>query len=357
MHGTMNARTMLAVLLVSATLACSGGSAPRPEKAPQPEPAADLEVIPCGEDDGGVECFERRRDTCREGVAAWRFDLAMLGEPFATVHVSELGLLRLDHRSRRMFGTGGELWLSCMDGCDGGAAACFPYRMPTTLGFAMDETCERQTVAGEPWHGRDSRVLRVTCSDGAGEVRYVPSLEPIRAALGAAGMIDESDALAALEGLPVSMELDGEPLFSIGALAEVGCPVFDYPEGHAVFGAPADFDELQRVLPMLDLQFQERAKARVNQMLEQMFDEVAPQLLEQIGTMCIGERAAYDADEVEDCLAERPELREPAQALVSDATAPLLEVAGRRIKLAYDLVEEVFDVPLCRHFTAADPDP
>jgi hypothetical protein len=296
-------------------------------------------------------CVAAVRTGCQPGAA---HRLRFSGVP--PLAVGPGGLIRLDHLGGQLLGTDGSQWLACFEDCPGGGGEriCFPLSLPLEVSWSPASGCQRKTRPAPPWHGRPSEVVALTCPDGVSELRHVPELSPVRRELVRAGVIDERDALAGLEGLVVEMGAGGAVESALEELEPVSCEEFAPPAGYRVMaGAEARrrleasaaedtrrlSSEVEAVRTAMAVEAVWRAKA-----------ELMPGFRQQFGEEC--RAAGHDPDldaELEACVAAREETEAPFRAAVARETRRLV---GERREELDAMTREVLVGPMCRRAAA-----
>jgi hypothetical protein len=260
---------------------------------------------------------------------------------------------------KTLLGADGNQWLACMTRCPDASAdspVCLPYVFPVHLSLDHDGSCKVSTDGAEPWHGHGSYWLRMSCDTGvSGTLRVVPELRAVRDALIASGLIRSLDKLAGIDGLVVEMTLGGENLFSLGPPAAVGCDRFDYPAGFAVHADEADFSELARVTPGLSQEYERRAKALVEPMVQEVAAKFWARVRATVGARCTLPPKVDEAA-LKQCVAEHEELGEEVRKLMADMVPEMGRAAKANMDAAMSLVRETIDGPLCAHFAARQVD-
>jgi hypothetical protein len=283
---------------------------------------------------------------------AWRLETESLG----VVTVASAGRVRLDFDGKQMFGSDSREWLACMPTCPGGAAepVCIPYHFKLSISGETDKSCTRSDADGGEWKGRPSRLARFACPSGTIELRWVPSLAPVRDALLAVGAIAPASALTGFDGLVVEMKLGAETVFAIGDVRDAACADLVPPGGHRMVDRAADFAAMRQMAPGLERTFQAATAEAARQLSDSILAEGRAAALTALGRRCLGERPSYDPAEVQTCLAAHPEI--PVQQVTGDA---ILEVANRRAPEQAAIMTQAIrthvDQPLCARFAPKSP--
>ena len=298
-------------------------------------------------------CVAALREGCTGGAA---HRLRYTGLP--ALAVGPGGVVRLDHLGGQFFGTDASRWLACYQDCPGGGGerVCFPLALPLEVSWSSAAGCERQVRPAPDWRGRPSQVVELTCPDGTSELRQVPALDPVRRELVRAGVIDERDALAGLDGLVVEMGAPGAVESSLEELAPARCDLFEPPAGFRIVAseearrrldrAAADeatrlAEEVEKVRAAIAVEAVRRAKA-----------ELLPGFRAEYGEACRAAGRDPDVDaELEACVAARPETEAPFRTAVARETRRLLE--ERRGELEA-MTREILVGPMCRRAAAED---
>ena len=275
----------------------------------------------------------------------------LFGQP-SKITVSSLGLVRNDHAAGAWFGVDGRQWLACFDDCPSGSGArtCVPYSAKVNLTAEPPQRCEVRTAPGEPWHGKETRIDTWICADSrGGTMRYVPSLIAVRDALIDVGFIERGSTLAKIEGLPIEIRAAGiSQFFSIESLDEVSCSKsFAYPGGFAV---NASDDHFEKMLGMIDRLRRDADKA-LGQLRLQLERKANEALVIELGTRCLGERDHYDAEEVQRCIEDRPQMARDVEALRQAAQQKLTQLI---MKGSQTLVHDMLDGEICRQMAGPE---
>lgn len=307
------------LLLLLAGCGASPATAPA---APPPSPAP---VVDASCDDArGIACFERRRASCTPASKSWRLGFVLMGNHH-DMYVSSLGMIRTETPHTTLYSHDGDTWLACIDGCPPGSRsrACIPYLAETSVSADPPEGCEVEERDGLAWHGHATRLTRWSCPDGRSvTLTAVPALAEVRDALVGVGFIEEGSALATRDGLVVAVAVDDMPqFFEIRAFEAVGCSVWDYPDGYAVYGDAERFARLAEIAGPLRHAVDASLKAQAAE-LERVVNEA---LIAEIGRRCLGERPSYTEAEVQACVAERPDLHPEVEALKRTARDKLTQ--------------------------------
>lgn len=334
-------RALLILLLIA------GCASTAPAPAPPPPAPTSAPVVEASCDDArGIECFERRRASCTPDTKSWRLGFVLLGSHH-DIYVSRLGMIRTEAPEATLYSHDGETWLACLDACPPGSRrqACIPYLAETSVSADPPEGCSVEEQDGLAWHGHPTRMTRWTCSDGRSvTLTAVPALADVRDALVEVGFIEEGSGLASRDGLVVAVNVDDMPqFFEIRSFEEVGCSVWDYPDGYAMYADPERFARLSEIATPLRQAIDGSLKAQSSE-LERVVNEA---LIAEIGRRCLGDRPSYAEAEVQACIKERPDLHPEVEALKRTARDKLTQAvmeSGReraRLELSTALCNEL----------------
>jgi hypothetical protein len=331
-------------LLLAIAAACGGRSDSQRAQLPDEAPA------PCRQGPT-TDCLAARIGACRSAAApasrlAW--------DTLPPLTVGPGGLVRVDHLGGTLVGVDSTRWLACFEQCpDGGPTkVCFPLALPLRLAWSAGAGCQRRERAADPWQGRASRAIDLTCPDGSSTIRVAPDLDRARRDLVSAGAIDGADVLAGLDGLAVEMRAADTVQSRLVTAAGATCDAFALPPGYRVIGDPTAFGELESAAsePAAALAGEvEKIRAAVAvQAVAGAKSELLPRFRTEHGEDCRA-RGFDPADpaRLEACAAASKDTEAPFRAAVSRETARLL--AGRRAELDA-LTRNLLIAPICRHY-------
>jgi hypothetical protein len=121
------------------------------------------------------------------------------------------------------------------------------------------------------------------------------------------------------------------------------CTQMLYPGGVERVSAPADFNELDSLIPPLQRQFSKAGKS----MVDLMMAEAVRRATVAVGRECLGKNAALSHKAVEQCLAKRPELKDKFRSVVM---AQAIELSKKQYDNINKLLRSHLLWPLCRHY-------
>jgi len=325
-----------AATLFAATLLGCGPSKP----AAEPTPTIDRKSA-C---DGGdvAACVEQATAECTD--TAWQLDI---DQP-TPLYVAPSGVARLDRLGVVLLGTNAHQWLACVEDCPGTHATnvCIPFAFDLSFAYTTTGTCERSERDVQAWNGLPSRAVVLDCPDAFAEISYVPGLDAIQHALGAAHLLDTRGPLD-LPGLVVDVNVAGEPLFRIHRATDANCAVFAIPQGYKVIRGAEAFATATRMQPDLEASFQ-AARAELQREVEKAVTAARNQADTEVAALC--QQHGYPAgdDGTQRCIFELAE----ARAIITKAVGEARERYGSAIDPKVDaaMAEHVL-TPLCQQFT------
>ncbi len=332
---------MRASLVLVVAAACGSSSGARRDESPAE--ATD----PC-RPGPTAECLAGRLRACRGPAHRLAYDTL----PQLTVGPG--GLVRVDDLGGALFGVDSTRWLACFAACPEGGPAkvCFPLALPLGMSWSAATGCRKSERDGGVWQGHAARALDLACPDGATSILYVPDLDRARRDLVAAGAIDGSDVLAAVDGLAVELRAGETVQSRLDSAADASCDSFRLPAGYRVVGGASDFGELEAAAsgPASALAAEvEKIRAAVSvQAVARAKAELLPRFRAEKGEDCRA-RGFDPADDarLEACAAASEATEAPFRAAVARETARLL--AERRAELD-ELTRKLLVAPVCRHY-------
>ncbi|HLU64740.1 MAG TPA: hypothetical protein VKZ63_00605, partial [Kofleriaceae bacterium] len=217
----MRATSSMAPLLAIALAACGGGQGGGAE-ADAPVAAPPGEECRAGD---VAACLADARGACGGEHAGRRLRYGGL-PPLA---IGPAGLVAVEHLGGRWISTDATRWLACYEECPGGGGGriCFPLVTPLRVSWSAATGCDERAEPAPPWRGMASEVTVLSCPDGESRLRRVPELDPVRRDLVRAGVIEEQDALARLDGLVVEMSAGGAIDSALEEIGPADCSAFD----------------------------------------------------------------------------------------------------------------------------------
>lgn len=349
---TSHTTRLYLILGLTLAVACSSKDSGQEIKSMKVPDAVVHEPAPSCEGLTRHACFEKRRAMCDDSTVTWRVSIAMGRQDASYLYLSTAGILRFDYRGKRMYGAGGNVWLSCTEQCPHSeiGSICVPSVYVTGVSASLgDQDCGMEIVDDAAWHGRASKRARVTCSGLRMEVRYVPDLVRLRDAMVAVEMIAADDLLARVDGLPISLKIGNNEFFRLDEPTAADCSAFTYPD-YTIHDSPEDFAALETVYPPLEQNFQQMISSLTKQRQERAREKATQQTMKELARQCFGDDRNYDESALDECLQSRPDLQETVARMMNAYTSELFKEIVADMEPLLEIMEREVEKPLCEYY-------